>query len=45
MTATAAMTSAPTLTFLGIGNRVMVSCAGNSAISNTCKSSRLDAPP
>jgi hypothetical protein len=32
------MTSTPTLTLLGIGNRVVVSCADNLAICNRCKS-------
>jgi hypothetical protein len=40
MIATTPMTSTPTITLLGIGNRVVVSCADNLAICNTCKSSR-----
>jgi len=40
MTATATMTSTATRTILGIGNRVMVNCAGNPDICNACKSSR-----
>ena len=38
MIATASMTGTPTLTLLGIGNGVVVSCADNLAICNTCKS-------
>ena len=38
MIATAPMTSTLTLTLLGIGNGVVVSCADNLAICNTCKS-------
>jgi hypothetical protein len=40
MIATTPITSTPTLTLLGIGNRVVFSCACNLAICNTCKSSR-----
>ena len=38
MIATTPMTSTPTLTLLGIGNRVVVSCTDNLAICNRCKS-------
>src|SRR6516162_2181862 len=38
MIATASMTGTPTFTLLGIGNGVVVSCADNLAICNTCKS-------
>jgi hypothetical protein len=45
MIATTPITSTPTLTLLGIGNRVVFSCACNLAICNTCKSSRPVALP
>jgi hypothetical protein len=38
MIATAPMTSTLTLTLLGIGNGVVVSCTDNLGICNTCKS-------
>ena len=38
MIATTPMTSTPTLTLLGVGNGVVVSCADNLAICNRCKS-------
>jgi hypothetical protein len=40
MIATTPMSSTPTITLLGIGSRVVVSCADNLATCNACKSSR-----